>query len=317
MSPSHIDASADTTKVQALVARYLDPRATWTLADDDRARELRESPAARRAWALAIATHRAMVGAAAGLPSGHEQRRQAAIAMVRAGVAATSPASAASWIRASWLRIAAPLVAIGAVLAVLLFASLQRADDPDAWIRARGLGRMELPEPRVGLGVGGVTEDGREYDAVSSNAVHLEDWLRFSYTNERADLAWLYVFALQPTASGMVLRPIAPLPDEGQSLPIRTGHFLPLAFETRLAARHSEGPLRLVALFTAAPIGVDTVDKALTLLDPAAPSELPSTFEARLRERLPLGPSDVVQILDSAIVPGSAAPPNGPRQEFP
>jgi len=299
--------------IRALAQRYLDPRATWSLVDEDAARALREDPAARRTWALAVATHRVMVGATSGLPSGHEQRRQAAVAMARSGIAsAATPAK--SWLSPGWLRIAAPLLV---VTAVALFFAIRPVESDD-WIRARGLSRMELPAPQVGLGVGAISADGREYDALSQ-AAYLDDWLRFSYTNERSDLGWLYVFALQPTSTGIALRAIAPLPDEGQSLPIRTGHFVPLTFETRLAARHTEGRVRLVALFTAAPISVASVERALVALDPAAASELPSDFEARLRERLALAPGDVVQILDTVIVPGSAAPLTTPglRQETP
>jgi len=70
-----------------------------------------------------------------------------------------------------------------------------------------------------------------------------------------------------------------------------------------------------VALFTASPIATEAVDKAIAMLDSPTATELPSDFEAHLRERLALSPGDVVHILDTAIVPGSADPPTppGPR----
>lgn len=316
MSARPPDAAA--RAVDPLVRRYLDPRRRWTLADDARARALREDPAARRAWAVAIATHRALVGAPDGLPSGIEQRRQVDLALAHAGLAA-APAARAPW---SWLRIVAPLSA--AALALIVALNWNTTPDTEDWIQARGMKGLGPVPAQVGLGVGGITEAGSEYEAISSGAVHLEDWLRLSYTNQRQDLGWLFVVGLQRDGDRVVTRAIAPLPEEGQSLAVTTGRFVTLPFEARLSARHTAGALRLVALFTARPLTVAEVERALADLASSALDALPSEVEARLRDRLRLGAGDVVQLLDTRIVPGSAAPtlpredaPEPPRQETP
>ncbi len=278
---------------EQLVKRYLDPRCRWTAADEAQAKAIKADPEARRVWARAIAIHRAMVGAT-DLPSGIEQRRQLELALPR------GPVAEPRW-RQWWVPVAS--------LVVALFIAVPGLMRPEAeWIRARGIAGSGL-EPQVGLGVGGVTDDGREYEAIAG-AMHVDDWLRFSYTNERSDLTWLYVFGLQ--RSGPI--PIAPLPDEEQSLPIHVGRFVPLDFEARLGARHQLGPVRIVALFTATPMTTAQVDALV--LDPSLVTALPSELEARLRADLSLPPEAVVRILDSHVRPGSATLP-GARQETP
>ncbi len=277
---------------EQLVKRYLDPRARWTAADEAQAKAVKADPDARRVWARAIAIHRTMVGAR-DLPSGIEQRRQLELAL---------PAAPP---RAAWRQWWVPLTS----LAVALLIAIPGSTRPEAeWLRARGIAGSGHA-PQVGLGIGGVTDDGREYEAIAS-AMHVDDWLRFSYTNERSDLTWLYVFGLQRT--GPI--PIAPLPDDGQSLPIHVGRFVPLPFETRLGARHQLGPVRIVALFTSSPL--TTARVAALVLDPSLVDALPSELEARLRADLALPPEAVVRILDSDILPGSATLP-GARQETP
>lgn len=303
-----------------LAARYLDARARWTLADDDEARALREDGEARRAWAVAIATHRAMVGAQ-GVPSGVEQRRQMDVAMARAGVGEASAAVAAvaagaagaSTARSWWPHLMGLVgVAAGVLLAVGRLPEAAPEPTAEEWIRARGLHELELPGPRVGVGVGGVTEGGREYEAIASGAVNVEDWLRFSYTNERADLGWLFVCSLQRDGDRVVMRAVAPLPEEKQSLAITTGHFVPLSFEARLAARHTLGPVRFVALFTARPLAYDAVERAIG--QGHADDDRPDALETQLRDALGLAAGDVVQTLTTTIIPGSATLP---RQEAP
>jgi hypothetical protein len=310
-----VSAAADLGRTRALVARYLDPRKGWSAGDETRARALREDPEARRAWTRAIALHRAMVGAPAGMPSGVELRRQAGIAQAAAGLGDRAPRTA------GWWRILAPLPAIAAGVLIALF--WNTGSPSTEWIKARGINGNIEHGPIVGIGVGGITDDGREYEAIASSAVRIDDWLRFSYTNERAEIRWLYLVGLQPDGDHLATRAIAPLPEEGRSVAISTGRFVQLPFETRLAARHEVGRLRLVALLTSAPLTVPDVERGLSSLASSAMTTLPSDLEVLLRERLRLSPGDVVQILDTHIVPGSAAPipppapADGPRQETP
>lgn len=294
----------DTRRVRALVARYLDPRRSWRAAHEAEARALRRQPDGHRVWVRAIALHRALVGAPEGLPSGVERQRQLATLLAGAGIEPARPAR-------PWWHLAGPLTGVAAAVLVAVF--WNTATPNDEWIRARGLSGDIHRHATVGVGVGGVTDDGREYEPISSKSVRIEDWLRFSYTNESRQLGWLYLVGLQEHDDRLAIRPIAPLPDEEQSLEITRGRFRQLPFETRLASRHEPGPLRLLALFTARPLSVSEVDRALAALDSGAHTALPSELEAELRTRLTLSPNDVVQVLDTRIVAGSEAPLPPPR----
>jgi hypothetical protein len=79
-----------------------------------------------------------------------------------------------------------------------------------------------------------------------------------------------------------------------------------LPFETRVAARHQPGRLRLVALFTTRALTLDEVSAAVAAVELELGSRLattlPSILEATLRARLALTASDVVQVLDSEVV---------------
>ncbi|MCC6619762.1 MAG: hypothetical protein IT385_00825 [Deltaproteobacteria bacterium] len=283
------------TVARRLLRRYLDPTARWTGADERRLRELlRADGEAAALYNRMVAHHRLLVGGDPATPSGLELRRLAsATAELASGVAAPSPTR-------RWLAWLAPVAALA--LALALVPGLMRAPVDEGYLGARGLPPSGLPERRAGLGIGAVTADGHEYEAVFAPA-HLEDWLRFSYTNERPDLGWLFVFALQPErpeAERLVW--IAPTPDEARSLPIAPARFRQLPFEVRLGARHATGPVRFVALFTAAPVTVDAVSAVLASGDAAAVS---SDLEALLRRRLSLSPGDVVQTLETRVVPGT------------
>jgi len=289
------------------VARYLDPTRAWTRADDVRLRALtRTSQEAALVYNRRVARHRVMTGGSAAVPSGFEIGRMAG--------AVAAPAHAAGWTRWFFWIVPAAAVALALVMALT-----RGPTAPSEYIGARGLPSMGI-EPRAGVGVGAVTEDGREYEAIFSHAVHLDDWLRLSFTNERPELRHLFVFALQPErAAAERLVWIAPTPDEGRSLDIAVARFHPLPFEVRLASRHVVGRVAYVALFTEAPLTVDTVRAALDpSLDPSMTATLPSALEPLLRARLPLSPRDVVQVLETHVVTGSAASElDGPSKEAP
>ena len=278
---------AKVERARALARRYFDARLTWTAAHEDEARALRAEPTTRAIWGRALIAHRVMVHGDATHATGLETRRRLDLLVPRR--------------TAQVPRFLAPL-AIAA--ATLLLALVGTTAPPEEDLRARGMGSLALPEPQVGLGVGGITEDDREYEILAAEGVSIADWLRFSYTNERADLTHLFVFGLQPDDGG--LRPIAPLPEEHQSVAIHVARFAPLPFETRVAARHQPGRLRLVALFTTRALTLDEVSAAVAAVELELGSRLattlPSILEATLRARLALTASDVVQVLDSEVV---------------
>ncbi|MFO0747769.1 MAG: hypothetical protein U1F43_19205 [Myxococcota bacterium] len=291
---------------RALTRRYLDPSSLWSGDDDRRLRALcAASPEAAAAYNRAVARHRAMLGQSPAVPSGFELARMARAAVDLAG--ASDDVAVATSTRRRWLAWLMPLAGLAAAAAAVLIALPGvRQPDPDSYIGARGLPASGLPDRRAGLGIGAVTDDGREYEAIYSHAVHLDDWLRLSFTNERPELAYLFVFAIQPERpEGERVVWIAPTPDEARSLPVSIARFHQLPFEVHLAARHVAGPVRFVALFTEQPISVDAMTLAL---DPTTTQALPSgEMEARLRDRLRLSPRDVVQVLETRVVSGSAA----------
>lgn len=292
-APWHLfrpNPQAKLVRARALARRYFDARRTWTAALEVEAQALRADPVTRAIWGRALTAHRVMVHGDASRSTGLEGRR-------RLDLIAPSRATRAP-------PFIAPLAIVAATLVLAFQNTPAPPRGPDDDLRARGLSTISLPEPQVGLGVGGVTEDDREYEILGGEGVSLGDWLRFSYTNERADLTHLFVFGLQPDEGG--LRPIAPLPEEDQSLPIQLARLAPLPFEARVAARHKLGPLRLVALFTTRALTLEQVSGAVAAaeleLGSRLATSLPSLLEATLRARLALTSSDVVQVLDSEVV---------------
>lgn len=291
-------------QARVLTRRYLDPRKTWRVADERALRALLRTSAAAAAHHRAqIVRHRLLAGGASGAPSGFELRRlgDAAVAAALGGGPVTARTKA--W-RGLWALVGA-LGAAALIVVATRPGSVEVNDDHNGHLQARGLGDGAWPEERVGLGIGGVTAEGGEYEAIATAELYGDDWLRLSYTNEKSGLGWLFVVALQPDrAPGERVVWIAPTPEEGQSLAITVTRFKPLPFEVRVGARHVVGPTRIVALFTTRPRTTAEVGAAL---DAAIDAALPYEFAASLGGRLGLGPEEVVQVLDTRIVAGTAA----------
>jgi len=305
-------------RVRALASRYFDARQTFTAAHDAEARTLRADPTLRALWGRALVAHRVMVHGDPSRPTGLETRRR--LGLLAAGLPPELRPSRRGPVprRSRVPSFIGPLAIAAATLVLALQNTGRVPASPDDDLRARGMSELELPEPQVGLGVGGIADDDREYEIVGAEGVSLGDWLRFSYTNERPELTHLFVFGLQPDDGG--LRPIAPLPDERESLPIHLARLSPLPFETRVAARHQPGPLRLVALFTARALPLDAVASAVASaeldLGSRLATALPSTLESTLRARLALAATDVVQVIDTVVVPTPVLPPEPPSPRW-
>ena len=309
LEPHTQGGAAVPRRAVALTRRYLDPAKAWR-AEDDRALRmtLRESTAAAAHHRAQIVRHRLMTGGASGVPSGFELRRMGDAAITAAlGGRVADPAKQRVW-RGLWGLVGA----LGAAALVVVATRPAAVDEDvnDDHIQARGLGDGAWPEERVGLGIGGVTADGGEYEAIATSELYADDWLRLTYTNEKSELGWLFVVALQPDrAPGERVVWIAPTPEEGQSLAITVTRFKPLPFEVRVGARHVVGRTRVVALFTTRARTLSEVGAALDAAsDTALPSEVAgSEFAANVGSRLGLGPEEVVQVIDTRIVAGTAA----------
>ncbi len=288
-------ASRAARRATALVRRYLDPGRSWDAGLDAELRALlRTDEAARERYRRGVTAHRLMTSGSAAEPSGFERRRM--MAAVVGGAAGPSRAATG---RAVWAALRWPAlgVAVAAGLALLLVRppGLGEAGG-DPTLRARG---GHAQGPLVGLGISGVTAGGGEYEVVASGEAFLGDWVRFYTSNDRADISYVFVVGLQPERPVAWYAPLPPEETRSLPIPVERHHMLPM--ENLLAARHTTGPLRVVALFTQRPLDAEVVGRALT---PAARALVSSELKAALRERLALDPSDVVQIVETQVVSG-------------
>ncbi len=288
-------ASRPHKQAQALIRRYLDPGRPWTAAaDGDLRGHLRDCDPCRDAYRRAVVTHRVLVGSPADMPSGFEQRRMAdAVIDGALGEAETSRGGALVGWRAA-------LGALGAcAAAALIFFTIQPSAMPtpehDSTLRARG---GQDHGPLVGLGISGVTEGGDEYEAIASDAAVQGDWLRFYYSNEDPRLTHLFVVGLQSDRDPIWYAPMPP--EETESLAITQGKQVKLPMENKVSERHVAAPLAVLALFTSRPLTVADVGPAL---DRTLAGLAPSDLEAAVRTRLGLEETDVVQVLQTRVVP--------------
>ena len=288
-------------RVDRLADRYLDPRRPYLRRHDDARRALcAAAPEAEARWRKRLALHRALVGVERA--SGLEDRRQAELTVTRALT------TRSRWARLWWLG---PLAAA----AVALFVLRSPAPEESEWLARRGSPWDH--EPLVGFGLGGIDDEGREYDiATPLSPDHMRalvdgDWTRLSYTNERDDLGWLFLVALRD--DGIVW--LTPDPHEPHSVAITTGHRV-LDIETRIPAAAGDTVV-FVGIFSREPVTVPAMRTALETLPTSRAASsldldsLAAVFDNHLRTRLGLRPGDVVQIETTRIAP------RGPRQEAP
>ena len=282
------------TRARRLIRRYLDPRRAWGAKRDGLLRaHLRDCDDCRGQYDRAVVIHRLSAGAAAEQPTGFESRR-----MMEAVVeTASRPAATRTAPRLqAWVATAA---AVALALVIIRPWAPPTVDD-DARLRSRGATTAVEAGPRVGIGISGVpAQGGDEYEVVASDRAYLDDYVRFSYTNERADLKYLFVCGIQ---EGRPLIWYAPLPPaETQSLPIEVERSKQLPFENLLAARHVAGGLKIIALFTREPLTTATIESRLASdLFALAPSDLADAVTARVG----LGETAVVQVLETTVAPG-------------
>lgn len=143
------------------------------------------------------------------------------------------------------------------------FAMLLPQNNPQAgaWT-ARGADPQR--QSLVGLGVAALADDNSPVrDARWPRPVSLSDRLRLSYSNQSADLDFLFIFGVDDD-----LQPYwyYPLPDEGQSLRIKKGPQVlqqNLPYDTALRRRHHGGRLRVVALFSPHALRLEQVAQRL------------------------------------------------------
>lgn len=287
-----------------LVDRYLDPSKTWSESRDKKMRQgLRENEGARAYYNERVVGHRLLVGADPAHPSGFESERL--LTSLLDGAAPERSASRASM----WIRIS-PLLAGAAALFIFLQPPsdttgsipnvTQSAETPHAeYLGARGVQAADIP---AGLGIEGVPiAGGVGYEVVNSAGIWIGDALRLRTLNTDPRLAYLFVFAMQ--AKGECLW-YAPLPAEGQSLPIQQGKRA-LFDIVDLKGSHDPGALRVFAIFSETPLAVDkvksTFENNLAYLQPDT-----ERVAAQIKEALGLNPGvAIVSINDTVILQDS------------
>jgi hypothetical protein len=297
--------SRDHRAVVALIDRYLTPSKRFTAGmDRDMRGHLRGCDVCRSAYDRRVSLHRLFSGGTVDMPSGLERSRMQAVLLD--GVHATAPAPWRVWL--SGLALA------GAATAAILLvnrATVVPLPSPgdgsesrltDDYIGSRGGAHADVT---VGIGVSGVTEDGREYEVLASPGLYLDDYLRITTSREVGHHAFVAVVGLQ---EGRPPIWYSPNPEEGEtrSMPVAQERSVPLGgkadpIEFKVAARHGAGHLVVAAIFTDTPIPVDVLAAALpsgavTMGDSAGKVALP--IEAAL-------PGAVVRTAEFDVLPGS------------
>jgi hypothetical protein len=291
--------------IERLIVRYLAPSKRWSAEHESALRDLiRDDEGARSRYREAVTAHRLMVGADPQFPSGFEQGR-----MRDAVVSAAAPAprrTAQSF--TAW----AGLLAAG--VAALLLVVLPQEGGPlpvapahqaDSDLRTRG---GESEEASVGLGLSGVprARPTEEYEIVSSDGVHLGDFLRLYTTHIFEESTHLFAFVIQPDRSPIWYAPMPP--EETQSVPVARGRGLMVAAEYAVdSERYAPGPARAVAIYSTTPI---SLTKLQTHLDASLVSLAPADAARTLGERLGLtAPSEVV-IVPFTVLPSRSVSPD-------
>ena len=123
-------ASADLKRTRALVARYLDPGARWSAADDRALRDLcRADEASAAEYDRQVTLYRELVGADPMLPSGHEQQRMMAAVLDAVPVMVTESAFAPEPTPSPLLRWLRPMMGVLAGACALLAVVVGMSDD--------------------------------------------------------------------------------------------------------------------------------------------------------------------------------------------
>jgi hypothetical protein len=295
--------SPNQQRTSTLLERYLDPGASWSVSLDAELRQLvRDHEACAEAYDRAVTVHRLMVGAEPTLPSGFERKRMTAVLL--APLPTPSPFLKAwswSWLRPGVLGLAGVALALLVVVRSPVVVPLVESGTEEDYIGAKGGGFFDLT---VGIGVSGVREDGLEYEAIAGDSrLYLNDYLRIYTTRVVDNFPLAIVVGLQPERAPIWYAP-DPEHESFESTVVEMGRSVPLGgelepFEFRLSGRHVAGPLRVVAVFTAAPLTVEQVGAVLEDV------RTEGALEERMTEALGLETSGVVRVLDLRVAPGS------------
>jgi hypothetical protein len=282
-------------RTEVLMGHFLDPQRAWNAASDGELRSLMEqSEDAKRLYTDMIILHRLLVGNDAEEPTGFERQQRLNALMDATAEPVEASVGLSDWLGVRFWAFIGSL-AVAALAMMMFWPGVDMQED--ASLRARGDDSVVDNHVMVGLGISGVTESGNEYEVLASNEAGSNDYFRFYYTNENKDIEHLFIFGLQ---EGRPVIWYAPLPpEETKSLAIDVGRSIKLPLENRLAARHSQGALKVVALFTRKSILSDTVENAINAnlwgLDESA-------FTEELTRRLGLASEDIIQVLETRIV---------------
>ena len=241
-------------KMKKLVDRYLDPTQAWNGNLDRQMRDdIRDNEQNRAYYRERVLTFRMMVGGDPEVPSGFEQSRM--LTGVIEGVKVTRNADVGLWIRAAALLFTA--VALTVVVIPRDNVTTTRLTPRGDYIGSRGI---EKGQARAGLGIEGMDKSNRSYEInlkTGAKGVRSGDAIKLSYVSHDPKLRYVFVFGVQPHGEFMWY---APTPEEKESLLIEANKAENFEFDA--AEPHRAGGLKIVAIFSHAPLPLQRV-KAL------------------------------------------------------
>ena len=310
-------ASGDLKRTTALVARYLDPAAGWSTDDDRALRGLcRDDEACASEYDRQVTLHRALVGADPMLPSGHEQQRMMSAVLDAVSVTESAfapiptPSPLFRWLRPMMGVLAGACAVLAVVVGMSDDTTILRVPD-EAVVNSRGSGFFDLT---VGVGVSGVTEDGREYEAVHGDGVYMDDYMRIYSTRAIEDWPLILVVGLQRGRAPIWYHP-DPEHGTGRSQRVELGQSVPLGgsdvpFEFKVSGRHTPGALQVLGIFSGRAQTVERVAAALAdyeVLRGAMTAADGGTIglDRFLEIRLGLQSDGIIRVLDVDVQAGS------------
>ena len=307
--------SRNLKRMRALCRRYLDPNRSWRAQDDSALRQLvREDEACAAFYNRSVTIHRTMVGAEPTIPSAFERER-----MLMAQLDAHEP-QRAPWMVFGVSRVWMPMALVAALALAVMYStskpgsqvgsgSFTQAPADADYLGARG-GDSSVVSG-FGLGLAGVTGLSAAYEvAQPGTALFFDDYLRISTSRSTEGYPYVFVFGLQPSRSPIWYEPD---PEHGgtQSVSSHLGPAVPLGgeeepFEFKVSGRHVLGPLRVLAVFSSAPLTHTEVKRALESQATGTADELAALSLAELESALSReGQAVKAAVADTSILSGS------------
>ncbi|MFT7625915.1 MAG: hypothetical protein ACI9WU_005107, partial [Myxococcota bacterium] len=257
----------------------------------------------------AVTMHRLMAGGEPEMPGGLEQQRMlAGILAAIEPVEALEPQPNMLKRLERWL---APVLLGAAALAAVLLVSrgsiemsieMLRATPEEEYVGMRG----EAFALTVGLGVSGVTADGREYEVVEADGtLYFDDYLRLTTTRAIDTHPYVMLVGLQAGNAPVWYAP-DPEHDGPGSVAVAMGFSKVLGgdvepVEFHLAGgRHRTGELTVMAVFSDAPISRAAIEPVVN-----APNRDLDSLTDQVRNVAAVGSTAIIRVLKLRVVSGS------------